>query len=282
MNFDRNKIDWVELERYGLTKEAFGQSKVFNIMLSTGKSPNLYPVTIEGEDGNYLQGFPQLHFERRPNGKIGIELHFIQELSETFEKPFYGYSFSTKEQDELIRTGNLGKVVDLTHPYNGSVYPCFVSLNPVTNELVAMEAKHLRIPDEINEIKLDELQKKNLKNGEIIRVEGMKNDDGHLFSGMAQVNANLLGVEIISDYDVRLRNDKKIKIPTHYAGEQIPSPWRKELSEGKTIRMKGMKENNYTYIQMNFHTGQAEYSKGVSENNSLKPIKQKRVSNFKL
>lgn len=34
--FDRNKIDWSELEFLGLTKEEFGRSKVFETMLMRG------------------------------------------------------------------------------------------------------------------------------------------------------------------------------------------------------------------------------------------------------
>lgn len=213
--FDRRKINWEELGHYGLTKEEFGKSKTFETMLKTGHSPELYPIVIEKEDGSALMRYPQLSFTRSSNGKIGIELNFVQELSETFSKPFYGYSFSVEEQKRLETTGNLGKVINLIHPYNGSVYPSFISLNPVTNALVAMETKELKLPDQINGEKLDRDSKSWLKAGEMVRFQ----DSGYL-----QVNTLLSGIETISDYDSRIRgiNGNKPQIPTHWQGKLIP------------------------------------------------------------
>ena len=70
-----------------------------------------YEQTIsEKDDGNYLQGFPRLFFVRKLDGKIGLDLHFPMDLSETFNAPFHGYTFSKEEQGILRDTGNLGKI----------------------------------------------------------------------------------------------------------------------------------------------------------------------------
>ncbi len=250
--FDRKKIDWEELKAYGLTKEKFGKSQTFETMLRTGHSPGLYPVTMKQEDGSLWMGYPQLSFARSAfNGKIGIDFNFQQELSETFSKPFYGYSFTIEEQKRLRTTGNLGKVIDLIHPYNGSIYPSYVSLNPITNQLVAMETKELKLPDEINGVRLDKDDKFQLKAGEIIRFQN---------NGYLQVNALLSGIETISDYDIRIReiNNEKLHIPTHWSGKLIPPKWREELFEGKVISMTDRLQRSY--LRMNFTTGQMESS----------------------
>lgn len=251
-------------------------------MLESGKSPNLYPVTIKNDDGNYLQGFPRLFFVRKQDGKIGLDLHFPQDLSETFSVSFYGYTFSKEEQRILRDTGNLGKVIDLTHPYNGSVYPCFISLDPVTNHLIAMETKHLKIPDTIYGVKIDDGQKAFLKTGKMIRLEDMRAEDGSLFSGLLQVNATISGLEIISEYDVRLRNllCNNLNIPTHFRGQEIPIRNREELFEGKTIRMSGKKGESPVYICMNFFTGQAGYISCQFVDNIQKPQNQSKALKF--
>lgn len=282
--FDINKIDWSELEYYGLTKNDFGKSKAFETMLSTGKSPELYPVYIKEDDGNYLNAFARLEFVRDHGGEIGLELHFPIDLSETFSKPFYGYTFSESEQSILRKTGNVGKVINLIHPYNGSEYPCYVSLDPITNHLIAMEAKYLLIPDKIYGVNLEEKHKSTLKEGKMIRLESMRDKKGNHFSGFVQVNANTLGLEVMTDYDIRIGNlnEDKLDVPTHYGDQAIPPSYQKDLYEGRTIRMKDENGRNPVFIRMNFATGQPEFPKDQAENISKKPLSRKRVSNFKI
>ncbi|WP_286845409.1 DUF3945 domain-containing protein [Proteiniphilum sp. UBA5346] len=280
--FDRNKIDWSELECYGLTKDEFGKSKVFEKMLESGKSPNLYPVTIKKDDGNYLQGFPRLSFVRKLDGKIGLDLHFPQDLSDTFNVPFYGYTFSKEEQKILRDTGNLGKVIDLTHPYNGSVYPCFISLDSITNHLIAMETKYLKIPDTIYGVKIEDGQKTFLKTGKIIRLEDMQSEKGNLFSGFVQVNANISGLEVTNDYDVRIREllCNNLNIPTHFKGQEISIRDREQLFEGKIVRMSGKNGESPVYVCMNFFTGKAEYMSCKFGDNIQKPLSKRHITNL--
>ncbi|MPM81794.1 hypothetical protein SDC9_128851 [bioreactor metagenome] len=253
-------------------------------MLMTGKSPNLYPVTIQKHNGNYNIAYLRLEFFRNNDGKIGLNLYYPIDISETFEKPFYGYTFSKSEQSILLKTGNLGKVINLIHPYNGSEHPCFVSLDPVTNYLAAMESKHLQIPEMIYGVNIEDKHKAALKEGKMIRLEGMRDDKGNTFSGFVQVNANVLSLEVMSDYDIRIGNLNvdKLAVPTHYRDQVIPPISQKELCEGRTIRMSGENGSNPIYIRMNFSTGQPEYSKVLTEEISKKPLSQKRVSNFKI
>lgn len=252
-------------------------------MLLTGKSPNLCPVTILKREGNYNIAYLRLEFFRNNDGKIGLDLYFPIDISETFSRSFRGYSFSENEQRTLLKTGNLGKVINLIHPDNGSEYPCFVSLDPVTNYLIAMETKHLKIPDTIYGVKIDDGQKAFLKTGKMIRLEDMRAEDGSLFSGLLQVNATISGLEIISEYDVRLRNllCNNLNIPTHFRGQEIPIRSREELFEGKTIRMSGKNGECPVYICMNFFTGQAGYISCQFVDNTQKPL-SRRYSNFKL
>lgn len=282
--FDRNKIDWSDLEYYGLTKDEFGKSKEFETLLSTGKSQSLYPVIIQDDGGGYLQTFPRLELVRKEAGRIGVDFHFPIELAEAFHNPFHGYVFSESEQRILEKTGNLGKVVTLTHPYNGSEYPCYISLDPLTNHLVAMEAKHLHIPDNIHGVNLDEAQKAELKEGRLIRLEDMQDEKGNRFSGSVQVNANSLGLEVMSDYDMRIANlnEELLKVPTHYRNQPIPPSWQKDLCEGKTIRMKDENGRNPVFVRMNFATGQPEFTKDQAQEITKKPLHHKRVSNFKV
>lgn len=282
--FDKNKINWADLENYGLTKDDFGKSKAFETMLSTGKSPKLYPVYIKEDDGNYLNVFARLEFVRNHGGKIGLRLHFPIDISETFNKPFHGYVFSGSEQRILRKTGNLGKIINLTHPYNGSEYPCYISLDPITNHLIAMEAKHLQISDKIHGVNLEDIQKAALKEGKMIRLEGMQDEKGNHFSGFVQVNANTLGLDVMTDYDIRIGNlnEDILKVPTHYRGQPIPPSYQKDLCESRTIRLKDENGRNPVFVCMNFTSGLPEFSKEQAQEISKNPLHHKRVSNFKI
>lgn len=226
-------------------------------MLLTGKSPNLYPITMEDENGKYLQAYPRLCFKRNVNNKIGLKLHFPKQLDEVFNKPFYGYEFSSEERSKLINTGNLGKVVELTHPHNGSTYPCFVSMDSLTNKLFAMVVQKLKIPDSINGKELNKEQKSQLREGKMVHIENMKDANQKPFSGVVQSSAEKLGLEIMSEYNIRLRNHT-IDIPTDYKGQSIPPGWQEDLYRGKTVGLKLGKSNSHVSIRMNFYTEKVE------------------------
>lgn len=71
----------------------------------------------------------------------------------------------------------------------------FVSLNKLTNELVAVRADRIRILDEIKGIKLDNHQKIALMQGKAIDLEGMTSKIGKPFDATIQVNADHRGLE---------------------------------------------------------------------------------------
>ncbi|MBR8774020.1 hypothetical protein IX306_001138 [Porphyromonas levii] len=86
--------------------------------------------------------------------------------------PYLGYKFSDKEKTTLQTTGNLGKVVQLT-PKNGEPFSAYVSIDPLTNELVALRADRVSIPKEIKGVELSDQQYKDLVEGKSVKVEGM-------------------------------------------------------------------------------------------------------------
>ncbi len=52
--------------------------------------------------------------------------------------PFRGYEFSKEDKEQLLKTGNLGKVVELADPMTGEMKKCLVSVDRLTNEIEAM------------------------------------------------------------------------------------------------------------------------------------------------
>lgn len=66
-----------------------------------------------------------------------------------------GIEFSEEDKKMLRETGNLGRLADVT-PKHGEPFKAFISVDSQTNELIALRADRVRVPDEIKDVKLSE------------------------------------------------------------------------------------------------------------------------------
>ena len=99
-----------------------------------------------------------------------------------------GYKFSPEEKEALLTTGNLGKTIEVT-PKNAEPFFCYVSIDPQTNEIIALRADRVNIPKEIKGVTLSDTQYKDLVEGKAVKVEGMTAKSGKTFNATLQVNA---------------------------------------------------------------------------------------------
>lgn len=83
-----------------------------------------------------------------------------------------GYKFSPEEKEQLLAMGNLGKTIEVT-PKNGEPFSAYVSIDPQTNEIIALRADRVNIPKEIKGVTLSDAQYKELAEGKAVKVEGM-------------------------------------------------------------------------------------------------------------
>ena len=83
-----------------------------------------------------------------------------------------GYKFSPEEKEQLLAMGNLGKTIEVT-PKNGEPFSVYVSIDPQTNEIIALRADRVNIPKEIKGVTLSDAQYKELAEGKAVKVEGM-------------------------------------------------------------------------------------------------------------
>ncbi len=109
-----------------------------------------------------------------------------------------GYKFSPEEKEALLTTGNLGKTIEVTLK-NAEPFSAYVSIDPQTNEIIALRADHVNIPKEIKGITLSDAQYKDLVEGKAVKVEGMTAKSGKTFNATLQVNAERKGIKFIFD-----------------------------------------------------------------------------------
>lgn len=62
----------------------------------------------------------------------------------------------------MLKNGNMGRVVDLTNPKTRETIPSIISIDNLTNELIALRTTLIKIPEVIKGIKLDDQHKRTL------------------------------------------------------------------------------------------------------------------------
>ena len=237
-------VDWKEMERIGLTKDKLEQSGNLEKVLNWQKS-DLLPIAIPfGNDVIYTEARVALRHDA--DGKLGLAIHTLRKEPQ-LDYPYMGYRFSDDDKTTLRHNGNLGKMVELT-PKNGEPFKAYISIDPQTNELVALKADRVNIPKEIKGVLLTPEQYKDLSEGKAVKVEGMLSRNGKPFDATLQVNAEKKGIEFIFDekksYKQRLEPEQKPETKHGVAGTicglALSEKQQKALSDGKTLYLKNM------------------------------------------
>ena len=159
-----------------------------------------------------------------------------------------GHKFSNEEKETLLATGNLGKTIEVT-PKNGESFSAYVSIDPQTNEVIALRADRVSIPKEIKGVNLSDQQYKDLIEGKAVKVEGMTSKNGKSFDATLQVNAEKKGIEFIFG-DKKSLQERKAQhqeqgqkqggIPRKLCGLTLSDKQRESLNAGSTLYLKNM------------------------------------------
>ena len=190
---DESRIDWKLLEQFGVTRETLEKTNSLDAMLNWRKSPALIAISPKIDDIP-LHTQARLSFREAPDGRIVPVVHAIQKEPQ-LERELFGHSFTPEDKENLHKTGNMGRKADLVDKNTGETIPSFISIDKLTNELVALRADKIRIPSEIKGVTLDDKQKTALANGEGVYLEGMTAKNGKSFNATVQVNADKRGIE---------------------------------------------------------------------------------------
>ena len=237
---DESKIDWKQLDDLGLTRERLEQSGELEKMLSWQKS-NLVTIAVPiGDTTIYTEA--RLAFRTDDNGNVGLAIHPLRKEPQ-LDFPYMGYKFSPEEKEQLLTTGNLGKTIEVT-PKNGEPFSAYVSIDPQTNEIIALRADRVNIPKEIKGVTLSDAQYKDLVEGKAVKVEGMTAKSGKSFNATLQVNAEKKGIEFIFDnkqgLKERQQHTQQQGAPRKLCGLELSDKQREALDSGRTLYLKNM------------------------------------------
>lgn len=140
----------------------------------------------------------RLSLQSNEEGKVVVAIHGIRKDPQ-LNYSFFGHEFSQEDKDNLLKTGNMGRVVNLTNLKTNEQIPSIISIDRLTNELVALRTDKINLPEEIKGIKLDEQQKQTLMEGKPLYLEGMISRKGEPFDATVQFNADKRYVEFHFD-----------------------------------------------------------------------------------
>ena len=239
---DPEKVDWKMLGNLGLSRERLEQSGELEKMLNWQKS-NLITIAVPiGDTTIYTEA--RLAFRTDDNGNIGLAIHPLRKEPQ-LDFPYMGYKFSPEEKEQLLTTGNLGKTIEVT-PKNAEPFSAYVSIDPQTNEIIALRADRVNIPKEIKGVTLSDQQYKNLVEGKAVKVEGMTAKSGKTFNATLQVNAERKGIEFIFGEGKSLRERQEHNlvqqqgVPRKLCGLELSEKQREALDSGRTLYLKNM------------------------------------------
>lgn len=269
--YDPKKIDWEMMSNIGLSERELIERNMLDPLLKGYKTNDLVPLVLKVGAAEARMD-ARLSLKTNELGDVVIAIHGIRK-EPNLKYPLFNHEFTEEDKKNLLQTGNMGRVVDMVNPKSGEIIPSIVSLDRLTNEVVALAAHKIKIPDEIKGVKLNEFQKQTLLEGKPLYLESMISKKGTEFDATVQFNADKRYVEFLFDRSVSNKQTVSEQVTQNNEAKEAPKVFRgKELTEqqhdkfkaGETIYVDGLvdkKGQSYQgYITFNQETGKTDFA----------------------
>lgn len=253
--YNESMINWDQLKNFGLSREYLQERGLLDSMLKGYKTNQLVPINLNFGSA-VLRTDARLSLQQSNTGEVVLAIHGIRKQPE-LERPYFGHIFSEEDKKNLLETGNMGRVVELKGR-NGEYIPSFISLDKMTNEVVAMRAENVYIPNEIKGVQLTDQEKNDLREGKKVYIEGMTAKSGNEFNAHIQVSAERRGIDFIFEND-------RIFNRTALGGVELTKQQIEDLNAGKTIFVEDMQRKDgdlfSSYVKLDEATGRPNYTR---------------------
>lgn len=253
--YNESMINWDQLKNFGLSREYLQERGLLDSMLKGYKTNQLVPINLNFGSA-VLRTDARLSLQQSNTGEVVLAIHGIRKQPE-LERPYFGHIFSEEDKKNLLETGNMGRVVELKGR-NGEYIPSFISLDKMTNEVVAMRAENVYIPNEIKGVQLTDQEKDDLREGKKVYIEGMTAKSGNEFNAHIQVSAERRGIDFIFEND-------RIFNRTTLGGVELTKQQIEDLNAGKAIFVEDMQRKDgelfSSYVKLDEATGRPNYTR---------------------
>ena len=253
--FNESMIDWKSIEGFGVSREYLKDRGLLDSMLKGYKTSQLVPVSLN-MGAAVIKADARLSFQQSKGGPVVLAVHGLRQEPQ-LQRPFFGHIFSEEDKKNLRESGNMGRAVELKGRDN-EYHPYLISVDKLTNELVAARADTINIQETIKGVTLTQQDIADLREGKKIHLDGMVSNNGKEFSADIQLNADRRGIEYIFPNDGQ-RNNQII------GGVELSPQQNKDLSEGKAIFIEDMKRKDgelfSSFIKRDEATGNLAYTR---------------------
>ena len=266
------QIDWETMNNLGLGKERLEKMNLLEPLLKGFKTNELVPVSLNlGTAVTRMDA--RLSLQHNDEGKVVVAIHGIRkEPNLNFE--FFGHKFTDEDKKNLLDAGNMGRVVDLKNPKTGETIPSIISVDRLTNELIALKIEYIKIPDEIKGVKLNDEQKQTLMDGKPLHLEGMISKKGTDFEATVQFNADKRYVEFLFDRGninqqtqsngQNNQQNNSQEVPRTFRGKELDNEQYDKFKDGQTVYISGLTDKQgkpyQGYITLNKETNKTNFS----------------------
>ena len=253
--YNESMINWDQLKNFGLSREYLQERGLLDSMLKGYKTNQLVPINLNFGSA-VLRTDARLSLQQSNTGEVVLAIHGIRKQPE-LERPYFGHIFTDEDRKNLLETGNMGRVVELKGR-NGEYIPSFISLDKMTNEVVAIRAENVYIPNEIKGVQLTDQEKNDLREGKKVYIEGMTAKSGNEFNAHIQVSAERRGIDFIFEND-------RIFNRTALGGVELTKQQIEDLNAGKAIFVEDMQRKDgelfSSYVKLDEATGRPNYTR---------------------
>ncbi|GEM53737.1 hypothetical protein EB1_35270 [Empedobacter brevis NBRC 14943 = ATCC 43319] len=274
------QIDWDTMNNLGLSKEYLEKRNLLEPLLKGYKTNELLPIGVN-LGGTILRTDARLSLQQAEDGKVVVGIHGIKK-EPNLHSEFFGHKFTDEDKKNLLETGNMGRVVDLKNTKTGELMPSIISIDRLTNDVIALRTDFIKIPDEIKGVKLDDAQKQTLMEGKPLKLDGMISTKGTEFSATVQFNADKRYVEFLFDRNNSNRQTQSNgqnnqqsngqsnqqsqpqEAPKTFRGKELTDEQHKDFKAGQTVYIDGLKDKKgqpyQGYITFNKETGKTDFA----------------------
>lgn len=271
--FKAENIDWKTLEQLGVKRETLEKTGAMEGLLKGYKTNFVVPVSVN-LGTVVLRSDARLGLQHGADGNPVFVMYGVRHEPD-LKNAFFGHEFTKEDRDNLLKTGNMGRVVDLTYPKTGEKVPSILSIDKLTNEVIALRQDWIKVPDEIGGVKLNEEQKKDLYEGKAIYLEGMVSKKGKTFDSDVQYNADKRYPEYLFDRGANYKQSQNqqtsqqqgqppYEAPKAFRGKELTDQQYEKYNAGKTVHVDGLidkKGKKYQgYITFDKQTGKEDFS----------------------
>ena len=253
--YNESMINWDQLKNFGISRDYLQEKGLLDSMLKGYKTNQLVPINLNFGSA-VLRTDARLSLQQSNTGEVVLAIHGIRKQPE-LERPYFGHVFSDEDRKNLLETGNMGRVVEL-NGRNGERISSFISLDKLTNEVVAMRAENVYIPNEVKGVQLTDQEKSDLREGKKVYIEGMTAKSGNEFNAHIQVSAERRGIDFIFEND-------RIFNRTALGGVELTKQQIEDLNAGKAIFVEDMQRKDgelfSSYVKLDEATGRPNYTR---------------------